>query len=474
MNRNNTSTLKKNAWLYSIKFKPNELLNKPRKELFDEFGSVEFEGYRNGDHNLSRKKKSFPMFGLTDHFEEETELFLQNNVDFIKYSDYVGWDGSERILQYEDLLQGKLKKLYQKIGWEGTSSHYDPNHVDAETPEGFVQLLKALFMEYVDHENPAYAVQERIRNMKYCNQRQYDTLVDPKVYKERLEDMYDLVEVLPSPNGWQPATDLEKLNAAYYGLPLDAQEYLKYEKEVDVFDAANNGAGAMEYGDMFMAIRGWWMANYKKKAEENSENESKKRNRHVDNATDSSSDEDADDDDESKNNNTSYKRMKQQDDDVNNDDEEEQEDYEDDEEEQEAYEHQDDDDSTQSHDYNSDDNIDDDVKPNDVKLSFFDKPCLIHKIHPYKQCQLCFTSRQFNRNEADQYYQSNDSHSQGWWRRTYEKKFPKQEQPQQSYYQLAPTYATGMAATTQTAAQARPQLFQMVQDSAGNSYFVQM
>jgi len=59
------------------------------------------------------------------------------------------------------------------------------------------------------------------------------------------------------------------LHAVFYGLPLDAQEYLKYEKEVDVFDSANNGADEYSWQECFMAIRPWWIKDFKKLAEEN-------------------------------------------------------------------------------------------------------------------------------------------------------------------------------------------------------------
>ncbi len=468
MNRNTTSTLQRNAWLYGIKFKPTSINKKKQADVLEELGSVQFEGYRNGDPNQGRKKKSFPMFGNNDQFE--TELFINNNVDFIEFAEEVGWDGRDRIFNYRDILEGKLKKTYKKVGWEGTSDNYDPNHANAETPEGFVRLLGATFMEFTGHDNPAYALQEKIKNMNYSNHRQHDTHVDPKIVKERLEELWDVVEMLPGLNGWQQADEHEKLNAVFYGLPEDAQDYLKYEKEVDVFDAANNGANEYSWQQCLMAIRPWWVKNFKKTAEENA----KKRDRQ---------DDDVEDDDRS---NKRRKQNTDRNDDDNEDEQDEEEEEQDDDEHQDDYstystddEHQDDD-STQnqedqrgrSHANESDD---------DKQLSFFDKPCLIHQDHPYNRCNLCFTGRQFNRAEADKYYQHTDSHSQGWWRRTYERKFPQQEQ-QQSYYQqytappgqVAPTFATGTAAPTGAAAQARPQLFQMVQDSAGKSYFVQM
>jgi len=209
MNRNTTSNLKRNAWLNGIKFKPTAINKKKQSDVLEELGSVQFEGYRNGDTNQGRKKKSFPIFGINDHFEDETELFLNTNVAFIEFAEEVGWDGRDRIFNYRDILEGKLKKSYKKIGWEGTSDNYDPNHADAETPEGFVRLLKATFMEFTGHDNPAYAVQEKIKGMKYSNQREYDTYIDPKVVKDRLEELWDLVDMLSRPSGWQQADEQE-------------------------------------------------------------------------------------------------------------------------------------------------------------------------------------------------------------------------------------------------------------------------
>lgn len=121
-------------------------------------------------------------------------------------------------------------------------------------------------------------------------------------------------------------------------------------------------------------------------------------------------------------------------------DEDERDEDEQDEDEQEDDEHQDDDDSAQNQEHQR--HSHDDESDDDDKLSFFDKPCLIHNNHPYKQCRLCFTGRLFNKAEADQYYQNNDSRSQVWWRKTYERKFPQQEQTQQSFYQQqqSPSY----------------------------------
>ena len=472
MNRN-ISSIRRNQWLQAFRLHGNKYSDMKQSEIFEKFGSIEFEGYRNGDREQGRKKKLFPMFE-NDKFGEETELFVRTNMAFIEYADEVGWDGHDKILNYRDLLGGKLRRKYKGVGWNGVHDHYDPTHANAETDDGFVRLLQAFFMEITGHDNPAFALQEKIKGMKYMNQSEHDTLMDPKHYKEKIEDLMEVAEVLPHPTGWQPAGDLDWLNAIFYGLPEKAQDYLKYVKDVDPFDAEHNGANALDWDECLMEIRPWWVANYQKIAEENMKKKlSNKRDR----------DDDEDD-------NRSNKRRKQNTDRNDDDSEDEQDDEE---VEQDDDEHQDDYSTYSTDDENQDDESTQpqedqrgrshDKKSDDDKLSFFEKPCLIHHNHPYSQCSLCFSGKQFNRAEADKYYQNNDSHSQGWWRRTYERKFPQQEQ-QQSYYQqysappgqFAPAFATGTAApasaTTGTAAQAK--MFRQVQDTAGNSYWLQM
>lgn len=440
-----------------------------QSEILEKFGSVEFEGYRNGDREQARKKKLFPMFE-NDHLGEETELFVRTNMAFIEYADEVGWDGRDKILNYRDLLGGKLRRKYRSVGWNGVHDHYDPDHADAETDDGFVRLLEAFFMEVTGHDNPAYAVQEKIKGMKYANQREHDTLMDPKHYKERIEDLMEVAEVLPHPSGWQPASDLDWLNAMFYGLPQDAQDYLKYVKEVDPFDAEHNGANRLDWDECLMEIRPWWVDNYQKIAEENIKKKSSNKR-----------DRDDEDDD-----NRSNKRRKTGNGGRKN----------------------------SGAGKNNDKNGDDDKKNN------FQKNCQLHsnarKPHKYGECIFCPSSKNFKQEAAIAVYNAGKTKAgvtvPKWWKETMERRVlnksnqkEQSEQPQQQQYlvqtgtpiqpqqgtafaivgqqqaqqmppmpatqsvppaQIAPTFATGVPS-----AQSR---YKQVTDAKGNVYFLQL
>ena len=99
--------------------------------------------------NGSKKFVDFLVFDKPI-IDKEAEIFVLQNEKFIGFCDETSLNDQSRFDAFADTIDGPVKDLFNVIRNDGTR-WYDPAHQDADTNEGFVRMLQALFVWAVDN-----------------------------------------------------------------------------------------------------------------------------------------------------------------------------------------------------------------------------------------------------------------------------------------------------------------------------------
>jgi hypothetical protein len=472
-----TPTIK--SWVYAFKIQRNLVTTANFEKLTTEhgFSYVHMEGLRTA--NGSKKKVKFLVFD-NQVIDQEAEIFILQNEKFIQFADQTGLNDQSRFDAFAETIDGHVQELFHVIRNDGTQ-WYDPAHQDADTDEGFVRMLRALFVLWCKHNNPADSLATRILSFEWKNHTIRGTFYSPSAYKLRLQSLWRIHDMLPLIG--DPTTDEAKLKTSWNGLTDEARDYIIDEKEVDPFDTENHGANQITYTDLFDLLEPFWNRKYKKKYENFVEDKKGGKRKRDD---DEDADDDDDDDGHDNRRNRNGKRQRN--------------------------------DKRKGRGNGNGKRNDRNGRRNDRgggKRNNFNAPCQLHEGggHPYKDCIFCPTGNNFKADRAKQFYESGKAPQ--WYKKTYESRVlngnggGKQQQqyliqpqpgasfmaiapasaPQQqlpptvpTYFagqgigqpapgQLAPTFATG---TTSTAPAQKQQAYTIRTDASGKQYLVPM
>jgi len=471
----------KKSWLFAFDIVRNPVTAANHKKRMEDhgFSEVHMQGTRTA--NNSKKFVDFLVFDQPI-INKEAEIFVLQNVKFIGFCDETGLDDESRFDAFADTLDGTVKDLFNVIRNEGTR-WYNPAHQDADTNEGFVRMLRALFVSWSKDPNPADSLATRILSFKWKNYHTRGTFYPPSEFKLRLQSLWRIHDMLPLVGA--TTTDEAKLKACWDGLTEEARDFINDEKDIDPFDTENNGVDAITYTDLFDLLDPYWNRNYKKRYESNSGNDKKggKRKRY---------DDDNDDDDDGHDNRRDRNGKRQRTGKRNG--------------------------RGNGKGKQNDKNGRRNEHRNGGGKNNFDAPCKLHEgaNHSYKDCIFCPTGHNFKADRAKQYYESGKAPE--WYKKTYQNRVlnnngggNNQQQQQQQYFiqhqpessfmaiapasapqqqlppavpqaalpaffaaqqapsQIAPTFATG---TTSTAQAPRQQMYTLRTDASGKQYYV--
>ena len=459
--------LNKLSWLKGLKIHKNPVSRMGSSQLHEGFGSQLLEGYRGGNPNNTKVKKLFPTFGAEEIPGMEVEQYIKTVNEFLQMSQRCAWDGLTRIETFPDILEDALKSIYETVREDG-NDYYDPNHVDAETEEGFEHLLGAIFVEWVDDTAPAQALAERIKGFHWKDQQDNGTVMHPRKFKLRLKQLWKVVDDLPRPGMWPEPTPLEKAQAVWAGLTEDAKLYIKDTKETDPWDIENGGANTLSYEDILDMLVPYWNEKFKAIKEAHEEKiASKKRDRDEDDNEDSGRK------GKRQRGNKGNRRNNGNGGGRKNDDE-------------------------------------GDRRNGGARhQNNFEKDCTLsthgdlQKKHPYGQCIFCPSSNNFLPDKAKKFYESGNA--PGWWKKTYERRVLKKNsntQQQQQFHaqdgtvyvavtqqptaaasaaaaptsngQVAPVFATGSSAPTAAQNSQTTPTYRKMTDANGQVFMVKM
>ena len=417
MNRNT-----KEKWVNSFKINPygTHLSNLTLQQLVDDHGyqRQQLEGRRPDN---SKVQKDFVTFHSL-RMGEQAEIFLRQNKDFLDFSEEVDQHGLTRFNNYKLTLARHVRDMWDIIRSSG-SFWYDPSHAQADSDDGFLRAVEALFMKWSDDNQPRTSMATKILKFTWKGESTHGTLYPPDVFKLRLQTLWKFHDMLPE-NGPEVSDD-HILRAVWDGLPDAAQDYITYNLREDPFDSENDGADAWEWSDLFDYLQAWWNDNCREKYYAY---EDKKRKR--------------DDDDGDDRRNKGPKRQR----------------------------------NGRRNGRGGGNRNDGNERNNDRangggKTNFFNEKCSIHQNsnHLWKDCIFCPTGEKFKADRAKQLYESSDC--PGWYKKTYKRRIidgkgnrnPKQQQQQQQQQQffVQPTQQQGTymslpAATVSTQPQALP------------------
>mmetsp|Transcript_24029 Transcript_24029/g.47728 ORF Transcript_24029/g.47728 Transcript_24029/m.47728 type:complete len:182 (+) Transcript_24029:352-897(+) len=142
-----TPTIK--TWVYAFKLQRNLVTAANLEKLKAEhgFSSVHMEGLRIA--NGSKRHVDFVVFDK-QVIGQEAEIFILQNEQFIQFADQTGLNDQARFDAFAETIDGHVKELFHVIRNDGTQ-WYNPAHQDADTDEGFVRMLQALFVLWCKH-----------------------------------------------------------------------------------------------------------------------------------------------------------------------------------------------------------------------------------------------------------------------------------------------------------------------------------
>lgn len=285
-----SNTSKTDAWLYAVGIQPNALTSANQTELTTKHGfdTVQMEGLR---ANGSKKRVDFLVF-TNQHLNQEVEIFIKQTERFIQFADQTNLNDQARFDAFSETIGGHVKDLFNVIRDDGTR-WYDPGHADADTNDGFAHMLKALFVSWSKHNNPADSLATRIMGLEWKNHTIRGTFYSPDDFKLRMQSLWRINEMLPLIGA--PTTDAAKLKATWNGLTDDAQDFIKDEKGVDPFDAAHFGLDPISWTDVFDLLKAYWNREFKKTANNYVQNKRIKRKREDDDDSIHNDDDDGDD-----------------------------------------------------------------------------------------------------------------------------------------------------------------------------------
>jgi len=444
-----SNTSKTDAWLYAVGIQPNALTSANQTELTTKHGfdTVHMEGLR---ANGSKKLVNFLVF-TNQHLNQEVEIFIKQTERFIQFADETNLNDQARFDAFSETIGGHVKDLFNVIRDDGTR-WYDPGHDDADTNDGFAHMLKALFVSWSKHNNPADSLATRIMGLEWKNHTIRGTFYSPDDFKLRMQSLWRIQHMLPLIGA--PTTDEAKLKASWNGLTDEAQDFIKDEKGVDPFDAANFGLDPIVWTDVFDLLKAYWNREFKKTANNYVENKRTKRKREDDDDSAHSHDDDDDDSVQSDGDNSAHSHDDDDDDSVQSDGDDSAHSHDDDD----ASVHSDDDDSVHNNDDDDDNSTHDGDEDDDADS--YDNQSNNGGGSPAQQQQQFFF-HPLHLQGASYMTVAPASASQ----------FPAFYANQPATSRFAPTYATG---TTSTAPAQKQQAYTIRTDASGKQYLVPM